>query len=255
MSDDTSLTIYRSLIERGLAALDEVLRTAPPGDALAVAGRTAHARSDSAVRDAQDRLAALRAAVALAWGDHRFTTQERRRQADEVNDSQRPAIEAAVTTVEAEVEALRQRARSAALPPLPTDDDPAAQAARIAGIKTDAKMVLDAVPANLVGDELVALVKHYHERGDALAEWVLCTSDFADLYLRSRGRDAVAVATWRHRLPDALTVTAGDNAAQAFAQRLLTVLDGPKGLAGTILAFRQLVRTCLDDIASYRPAA
>ena len=73
-----------------------------------------------------------------------------------------------------------------ALPKLPNTDNQAEQQTMIQALKGDIRMVLDAANVESFRQEYSKLVEFYQQRGNRLALWLLCGSDFIELYADTR---------------------------------------------------------------------
>ena len=69
-----------------------------------------------------------------------------------------------------------------ALPRMPKANNGAEQLGMIQGLKGDIRMVLDAASEKEFRDVYGKLVSFYQERGNSLAIWLLCGSDYIELY-------------------------------------------------------------------------
>ena len=77
-----------------------------------------------------------------------------------------------------------------ALPKMPNVDNQAEQQAMIQALKGDIRMVLDSADEKSFRQEYGKLVEFYQQRGNQLALWLLCGSDFIELYADTRKLDA-----------------------------------------------------------------
>jgi hypothetical protein len=149
--------------------------------------------------------------------------------------------------------ALRARLAAAALPARPADD--VLSEARLAGLKQDARMLLDSADTDAIVGAMVDLANHYVARNDALAVWLLAgDSDFPALYFRARLGNVAADAALQNyvaKLPAILTPIMP--AAAAAARRVLELFDGPGGLTQVLSLTQTAVNgrlQLLDAMAS-----
>jgi hypothetical protein len=159
----------------------------------------------------------------------------------------------AMTTATSELAALRARLAALALPARPSDD--VLSEARIAGLKTDSRMVLDSAETDALVGAMADLLRHYVARADALGVWLMAgSSDFPQLYVRSRLGNVAADAAMQDytgKLPAILMPIMPDAATNA--RRLLDLFDGQGGLVQIVDLTRQAVNgrlQLLDALAN-----
>ena len=85
-----------------------------------------------------------------------------------------------------QISAAGARGVREAMPVLPSTADKPAQLAELGSLKMDIRMRLDVVEDDHFAAEYQRLMKFYHDRGNVLAVWLLCNSDFMELYVQSR---------------------------------------------------------------------
>lgn len=95
-----------------------------------------------------------------------------------------------------------------ALPKIPNADNQAEQQAMIQALKGDIRMVLDSANEESFRQEHGKLVEFYQQRGNRLALWLLCGSDFIELYADTRklGANWTLADQWQAYKPLATTL-------------------------------------------------
>jgi hypothetical protein len=128
-------------------------------------------------------------------GDHRLSETGRREDHATLYEATQERLTGLVHDITRRVDAAIARARTRA-EPVPSDVRPELLEARLGNARTDALMVLDAVPE----DELHTALADLAENGSATMRHLILATDWPSLYLRKRDA-ATADALWANRKP------------------------------------------------------
>lgn len=167
------------------------------------------------------------------------------------------AVQASRTIIDANISDIKTRStaildalRAAAYPARPQPAD-ATQEARLAGIKTDLRMVWDAVPD---GHNLVSnMTKSLHRAiGDdeALTVWLLASTHWPEDYLQAHGVEH-RIVQWQAEVAQTLDSLTPANLAEA-RRTYLQLADGRDGLPLLNILFNQLTNI-VNDLENWRP--
>lgn len=182
-----------------------------------------------------------------------LTDQARNRTLAETAEAARTQVNALAATALTGAEKSLDLLRAAAYPPRPQPHD-AAQEASIAGIKSDARMTLDAasMPSQIFG-ELERLLHRAVADSNELAAWVFASTTWPEDYLRSRGAIEL-IDTWASTVDDSLrTVTEGPLGQTRRAYRIAS--DPKEGIPVLRLLFAATLPQVIDTVATWRPTS
>lgn len=99
---------------------------------------------------------------------------------------------AARDRAKATTDRLEAKLKAATMPKLPATKDLAAQQMQILNLKNDYKMLFDNIHEAALADAMLSELKNKVESSDELAIFLLGSSEWPQLYLRSRGQDISA---------------------------------------------------------------
>lgn len=172
---DDALTRLQNAADRGLI---------PPGSRLVVENR---------LRDLGTAIADHATEHTRIRGDHRLSETGRREAHATLYEATQERLTGLVHDITKRVDAAIARARTRA-EPVPSDTRPELLEARLANARTDALMVLDAMPE----DDLHTVLADLAENGSATMRHLILATDWPTLYLRKRDA-ATADALWANR--------------------------------------------------------
>jgi hypothetical protein len=223
-------------------AMMKELRGGQAGDSRCIIGeRCASIRTTLAVADVAAR---------KMWSDENagvFTREELGRQSQTYYDMTRQKVTAAVDEAKSETASLRAHLEKKALPQRPKATfayELATQEAELAGKKADMRMVLDKCHSGQVAAKMAELLERAVKAGDGLGTWLLGGSDWAGLYLESRGLTA---DEYQGRMTQVLEAYDVPEATKARQQ--LAFVTSTKGLAGLMMLTENVADMRLERVA------
>lgn len=176
-----------------------------------------------------------------------FTREELGRQSQTYYDMTRQKVTAALDEAKAETASLRAHLEKQALPQRPKATfayEQATQEAELAGKKADLRMVLDQCQSGQVAAKLAELLERAVKAGDGLGTWLLAGSDWAGLYLESRG---LTPDEYHGRVAQVLD--AYDVPEATKARKQLAFVTSTKGLAGLMTLTENVAEMRLERVA------
>lgn len=201
---------------------------------------------------AQKAATAAIAGAHAAYGQAMYVPDVRVANAQAVITEARSVVDDRLAAAERSIATIVTAAKRVSLPTR-GPGDAALQEAQLANIRSDVRMVLDAMPAAQVRNELVKELERRVAVGDTLGVWLLAgDSGWTESYLRSRGLDE-HVFEWQVKAAQVLAPDGDDDGK--LARRILSVVDTPRGLAGAVAAMRHITAGLLDVAASETASA
>ncbi len=210
------------------------------------AARRIFERWDSA-QDAVDNIGQL---VAMTYTTTDLTDEAKQRRAGEIVAGARAQVEADLEAAGNALNTAVARLRQGLVPPRPAPAD-AAQESALAGLKTDLRMLLDSVEPQEACARLAEQLAHYVSTGNALGVWLLASSDWPALYLRSRGAGHDVARYDLQEVPSVLRPA--ETPEQRQARSWLNLLDRTDGVRGALTMMRAALAQAFEDAADPSP--
>ena len=199
-----------------------------------------------------ETMATLRQNILNVTTDADLTPDARERRIQTLSDVGWVSIKTAIAAVDDAATVMLETARAAVYPARPEPQD-AVQEARLAGIKSDAKMVLDTIAGEQATvDRIKLLLRRALDQGDALAAWLFAVSDWPADYLTSRGFDLYLTAL-AAEVDDVIADATPDT--QALVALYRTLAHPREGLPVLGVLLGHLLEQVWADLRAWRPAA
>ena len=195
-------------------------------------------------------LSGLVGKVALVLTDPRWAPAEAARQARELVDGARGDLDVNLQAMRAAADTAIARLVPLGVPARPEPID-AVQVAELTRREGQYRMLLDGLQITELLPRLVRLLREAVAAGDAVAVWHLAGTDWAELYLESRGTPERS-AQWCQQAADLLIPALGQDGR--IARQLLDVFEGQYGLRAVLQVAETYVHHRLDDIARTVPS-